>query len=233
MTEMLSVKVWRGRGGNGQAGGGFTTYDVPRAPRARPCSTSSRTSSASSIRRSRYRFACRVGMCGSCAMTVNGMARWTCRTHVATVAARTASSRSRRSRNLPVIRDLVTDMREFFDKWARREGPVQWRRDAPRRLRAASRRDRPSAARGRRGIECIGCGVCYASCDVVTWRPRLPRSRRAQSRVDARQRRARRRSSASACGGGGRRGLPRLPHAGLVHRALPEAARADGRRSPD
>ena len=21
------------------------------------------------------------------------------------------------------------------------------------------------------GIECIGCGVCYASCDVVTWRP--------------------------------------------------------------
>ena len=29
-----------------------------------------------------YRFACRVGMCGSCAMTVNGKPRWTCRTHV-------------------------------------------------------------------------------------------------------------------------------------------------------
>ena len=29
-----------------------------------------------------YRFACRVGMCGSCAMTVNGVPRWTCRTHV-------------------------------------------------------------------------------------------------------------------------------------------------------
>ena len=26
-----------------------------------------------------YRFACRVGMCGSCAMTVNGRPRWTCR----------------------------------------------------------------------------------------------------------------------------------------------------------
>ena len=33
-----------------------------------------------------YRFACRVGMCGSCAMTVNGKARWTCRTHVDKVA---------------------------------------------------------------------------------------------------------------------------------------------------
>ena len=29
-----------------------------------------------------YRFACRVGMCGSCGMMVNGEPRWTCRTHV-------------------------------------------------------------------------------------------------------------------------------------------------------
>jgi fumarate reductase iron-sulfur subunit len=33
-----------------------------------------------------YRFACRVGVCGSCAMTVNGRPRWTCRTHVSSVA---------------------------------------------------------------------------------------------------------------------------------------------------
>src|ERR1041384_148638 len=33
-----------------------------------------------------YRFACRVGMCGSCAMTVNGRPRWTCRTHISAVA---------------------------------------------------------------------------------------------------------------------------------------------------
>ncbi|MCC5965788.1 MAG: hypothetical protein JJU24_06595, partial [Natronohydrobacter sp.] len=32
-----------------------------------------------------YRFACRVGMCGSCAMMVNGVPRWTCRTHVSKV----------------------------------------------------------------------------------------------------------------------------------------------------
>ena len=33
-----------------------------------------------------YRFACRVGMCGSCAMMVNGIPRWTCRTHVKKVS---------------------------------------------------------------------------------------------------------------------------------------------------
>ena len=36
-----------------------------------------------------YRFACRVGVCGSCAMTVNGRPRWTCRTHVSKVRKRT------------------------------------------------------------------------------------------------------------------------------------------------
>ena len=30
-----------------------------------------------------FRYACRVGMCGSCAMVVNGRERWACRTRVA------------------------------------------------------------------------------------------------------------------------------------------------------
>src|SRR4051812_42800648 len=59
-----------------------------------------------------YRFACRVGMCGSCAMTVNGKARWTCRTHVNAVAPDGRLEIGPLA-NLPVVRDLVTDMREF------------------------------------------------------------------------------------------------------------------------
>src|SRR2546422_11160705 len=30
-----------------------------------------------------FRYACRVGMCGSCAMVVNGRERWACRTRLA------------------------------------------------------------------------------------------------------------------------------------------------------
>src|SRR5438309_11899566 len=63
-----------------------------------------------------YRFACRVGMCGSCAMTVNGRPRWTCRTHVATVAAGGRLTIAPLA-NLPVIKDLTVDMTPFFDKW--------------------------------------------------------------------------------------------------------------------
>src|ERR687887_583389 len=56
-----------------------------------------------------YRFACRVGMCGSCAMEVNGKPRWTCRTHVDKVAG-TGTLTIRPLPNLPVIKDLAVDM---------------------------------------------------------------------------------------------------------------------------
>jgi len=116
-----------------------------------------------------YRYACRVGMCGSCAMMVNDVPRWTCRTHVDRVLEDETIALAP-LRNLPVIRDLVTDMREFFDKWARAKGEFrgeQTRRDDFARVSPSSGSRRQADA----GIECIGCAVCYAACDVVTWNP--------------------------------------------------------------
>ena len=116
-----------------------------------------------------YRFACRVGMCGSCAMMVNGVPRWTCRTHVDKVAGN-GTLQLAPLRNLPVIRDLVADMREFFDKWARAKGEfrgVQTKRDDFAKVPPQS----PARLQVDAGIECIGCGVCYAACDVVSWNP--------------------------------------------------------------
>ncbi len=116
-----------------------------------------------------YRYACRVGMCGSCAMSVNGVARWTCRTHVDKVV-RNDSLEISPLKNLPVIRDLVTDMREFFDKWARAKGQFSGRAtklDDFARISPDSENRKAIDS----GIECIGCGVCYAACDVVSWNP--------------------------------------------------------------
>jgi len=116
-----------------------------------------------------YRFACRVGMCGSCAMTVNGVARWTCRTHVRKVVSRERLE-LRPLANLPVIKDLVTDMTAFFEKWTRAKGAFVPAASPPAdfaKVPPASREREAASA----GIECIGCGVCYASCDVVAWNP--------------------------------------------------------------
>jgi fumarate reductase iron-sulfur subunit len=108
-------------------------------------------------------------MCGSCAMMVNGVPRWTCRTHVDKVAGDGALELAP-LRNLPVIRDLVADMREFFDKWARAKGEFRGRSTREDDF-AKVRPDSAPRLQADAGIECIGCGVCYAACDVVKWNP--------------------------------------------------------------
>lgn len=159
----LRVRVWRG-GERGE----FAAYPVPRHQSQTVLDV------VTYIQRRldpslAYRFACRVGMCGSCAMTVNGVPRWTCRTHVAHVAKADALEIAPLA-HLPIVRDLVTDMRDFFDKWTRANGRftgARTRHDDFARVSPVSRERVAADA----GIECIGCGVCYAACDVVRWRP--------------------------------------------------------------
>lgn len=163
---MLDVEIWRG----GQEGH-YEDFRVPRDENQTVLDvvTYVQRHLAPALA---YRFACRVGMCGSCAMTVNGRPRWTCRTHVARVIE---SGRMRIAplRNLPVIRDLVTDMSTFFDKWQAARGRFVGTEGAdagvghePARVRPASPERREADA----AIECINCAVCYAACDVVSWR---------------------------------------------------------------
>jgi len=162
-TNNLRVQVWRGT-----SNGEFIEYLVPRNANQTVLDV------VTYIQRKldpslSYRFACRVGMCGSCAMTVNGLARWTCRTHVSQIVDGDALQIAPLN-NLPVIKDLATDMREFFNKWKGAVGFFKGDR---------SRHDNfamvPPASKERElanaGIECIGCGVCYASCEVVEARP--------------------------------------------------------------
>ena len=159
----MKVSVWKGG-----AEGAFQEFEVPRLPSQTVLDVVTYIQRALDPTLA-YRYACRVGMCGSCAMTVNGVPRWTCRTHVDKVAD---DDRLKIGplKNLPIIRDLVTDMREFFDKWARAKGQFHGRRtrddDFDQVKPSSSERLQADA-----GIECIGCGVCYSACDVVSWNP--------------------------------------------------------------
>src|SRR5450759_3396755 len=76
---ILQVSVWRG-----DESGALQNFEVPRfeSQTVLDVVTAIQRDIDSTLA---YRFACRVGMCGSCAMTVNGVARWTCRTHVTKV----------------------------------------------------------------------------------------------------------------------------------------------------
>jgi fumarate reductase iron-sulfur subunit len=159
----LKVSVWRGA-----QEGSFQEFEVPREANQTVLDVVTHIQRALDPTLA-YRFACRVGMCGSCAMMVNGVPRWTCRTHVDKVAGDGALELAP-LRNLPVIRDLVADMREFFDKWARAKGEFRGRSTREDDF-AKVRPDSAPRLQADAGIECIGCGVCYAACDVVKWNP--------------------------------------------------------------
>jgi len=110
-----------------------------------------------------FRYACRVGMCGSCAMVIDGRERWACRTLLATLGAGPVTVRP--LYHFPLIRDLVVDMGRFRDKmtsvaaaFVPAEGPPAFARvpgGGPERRRIDA------------AIECIGCGMCLSACTMV------------------------------------------------------------------
>lgn len=163
-SAMLEVEIWRGAS---HTDGHYVRYQVPQRESQTVLDVVTWVQRKLEPTLS-YRFACRVGMCGSCAMTVNGRPRWTCRSHVGKMMATDNKLRIGPLRNLPVIKDLVVDMTVFFDKWQQARGRFE---------SAISREDpivpiepsSPQRQAADAAIECINCAVCYAACDVVSW----------------------------------------------------------------
>ena len=156
----LTVDVWRGG-----ADGRFQTFQVPRRAHQTILDVVTEIQRDQDATLS-YRFACRVGMCGSCAMVVNGRPRWTCRTRVSE-AEDGGALRLEPLRNMTVVKDLAVDMAAFFDKWRDAKGyfePGETSADFAVVPPASPERRAADA-----GIECIGCGICQSACDVVTW----------------------------------------------------------------
>lgn len=117
-----------------------------------------------------FRYACRVGMCGSCAMVVNGRERWACRTRLATLEPGPVAVRP--LYHFPLLRDLVVDMALLSER-ERVVGAalVPAAKAAPYALipaASAERRDIDAA------IECIGCGMCLSACTMVAHNARFP-----------------------------------------------------------
>jgi fumarate reductase iron-sulfur subunit len=119
-TTTLRVFRWREDGGER-----FDEFDVDTGPETTVLDAlvDVQRSADSTLA---FRYACRVGMCGSCAMVVNGRERWACRTRLAALDAATMGLTAARSNvvtvrplyHFPLIRDLVVDMTPFRQRMA-------------------------------------------------------------------------------------------------------------------
>ncbi len=162
-NQAINVEVWRSK-----SSGSFASYKVPRLDKQTILDV------VTYIQRKldntlSYRYSCRVGMCGTCAMTVNGIPRWTCRTQ-ASIFDSSDRIRIEPLKNFPVIKDLVVNMDPFFQKWKSAGGAFNGT-DQGKDDFAKVRPDSIARQAANQAIECIGCGVCYSACDVVRWSP--------------------------------------------------------------
>jgi len=121
-----------------------------------------------------FRYACRVGMCGSCGMIVNGRERWACRTLLTKLARGPVTVRP--LYHFPVIRDLVVDMAPIKRKMLETRAvfmPNRRAGDEGEEFAQIGGRSRERRAIDP-AIECIGCGMCVSACTMVAHDPRFP-----------------------------------------------------------
>lgn len=110
-----------------------------------------------------FRYACRLGMCGTCTVMINDVPRWACRTSIERLGG--ATVRIAPLRFLPIIRDVLVDYEPFFTKYRAAQSYFVPRHEGTEVAPISP------ASRERRAIdpnlECIACGACYASCTML------------------------------------------------------------------
>jgi len=112
-----------------------------------------------------FRRSCREGICGSDGMNINGKNGLSCITDVADLKQPVTL---RPLPGLPVIRDLIVDMTQFFTQYHSIRPYVVNNTPAPERERLQSPEDRKELD----GLyECILCACCSTSCPSFWWNP--------------------------------------------------------------
>jgi len=112
-----------------------------------------------------FRRSCREGVCGSDAMNINGKNGLACITKVADLPAHVTL---RPLPGLPVIRDLIVDMTQFFKQYHSIKPYVVNEDAPPERERLQSPQEREALD----GLyECILCACCSTSCPSFWWNP--------------------------------------------------------------
>jgi succinate dehydrogenase / fumarate reductase iron-sulfur subunit len=112
-----------------------------------------------------FRRSCREGVCGSDAMNINGKNGLACITKLADLRE---PVEIRPLPGLPVIRDLIVDMSQFFKQYHSIKPYVVNNTPPPEKERLQSPEDREEL----NGLyECILCACCSTSCPSFWWNP--------------------------------------------------------------
>jgi len=114
-----------------------------------------------------HRWSCRMGVCGSCGMMVNGLPKLTCNVFVRDYAG---TIRVGPLANFPVVRDLVIDLESFMRKL---KSVKPWIiRKIEKDVEDGEYLQSPDELDNYKQFSmCINCALCYAACPVLAHEP--------------------------------------------------------------
>jgi len=114
-----------------------------------------------------YRWSCRMGVCGSCGMMVNGEPVLSCAGFLETYYP--GPIRIEPLENFPVVRDLVIEMTDFMEKLERvQPWVIRTDEDIPK----GEYLQTPSQLKDYKNYSmCINCMLCYSACPVYGLEP--------------------------------------------------------------
>lgn len=115
-----------------------------------------------------FRWSCRMGICGSSGMTINGDPKLACATFLADYLP--GPVRVEPMRNFPVIRDLVVDISDFMAKLPSVK-PWLVRHDEPPVEDGEYRQTPAELDAFKQFSMCINCMLCYSACPVYALDP--------------------------------------------------------------
>jgi fumarate reductase iron-sulfur subunit len=110
-----------------------------------------------------YRWSCRMGICGSCGMMVNGEPKLTCATFLSDYAP--GPIRVEPLRYFPVVRDLIIEMTDFLVKLEKVK-PWLIRKEENALADGEYLQTPAELDRYKQFSMCINCMLCYAACPV-------------------------------------------------------------------
>jgi succinate dehydrogenase / fumarate reductase, iron-sulfur subunit len=110
-----------------------------------------------------FRRSCREGICGSCAMNINGINRLACTTDMQDLRG---EIRIYPLPHMPVVKDLVPDLTTFYAQYASVKPWLRTQSPAPDRERLQSKEDQEKIDRP---AACILCACCSTSCPSYWW----------------------------------------------------------------
>ena len=114
-------------------------------------------------------FTCRMGVCGSCGMMVNGEPVLSCASFLETFYP--GPIRIEPLGNFPVVRDLVIEMNDFMEKLERVQPWIVRKDEEPSK---GEYLQTPSQLMDyKQYAMCINCMLCYSACPVYGLEPRF------------------------------------------------------------